>query len=68
MRELLRILKLGGLMYLGYNVEKIECKLIDKFVKIFLFGCYWLEICLKNRIDVVLIYYIKEKDLFGVYV
>ena len=64
-RELLRILKPGGSMYLGHNVEKTECKLIDKFAKISLPGCYWSETCLKNRTDVALIYYIKEKDLFG---
>ena len=28
-------------------------------------GCYWLEMCLKNRTDIAEIYYIKEKDLFG---
>ena len=28
-------------------------------------GCYWSEMCLKNRTDIAEIYYIKEKDLFG---
>ncbi|PFX23576.1 uncharacterized protein LOC111332788 [Stylophora pistillata] len=64
-RELLRILHPGGSIYLGHNVEETECKLIDKFSKISLPGCYWSETCLKNRTDVALIYYIKEKDLFG---
>ena len=64
-RELLRILKPGGSMYLGHNMEETECHVMDKFSRVSLPGCYWSETCLKNRTDIALIYYIKEKDLFG---
>lgn len=64
---MLRILMLGGFLYFGYNIEEKDCKVFDKYVKVVVLGCYWLEICFKNRIDIVVIYYIKEKDFFGVY-
>ena len=64
-RELLRILKPGGSMYLGHNMEDKECRVLNKYSNVALPGCYWSETCLKNRADIALIYYIKEKDLFG---
>ncbi|XP_078374755.1 uncharacterized protein LOC144658236 [Oculina patagonica] len=64
-RELLRILKPGGSMYLGHNIEEKECRVLDKYSNVALPGCYWSETCLKNRTDIALIYYIKEKELFG---
>lgn len=64
-RELLRILKPGGSMYLGHNIEEKECSVLDKYANEALPGCYWSDTCLKNRTDIALIYYIKEKDLFG---
>ena len=64
-RELLRILKPGGSMYLGHNIEEKECSVLDKYANGALPGCYWSDTCLKNRPDIALIYYIKEKDLFG---
>lgn len=64
-RELLRILKPGGSIYLGHNMEKTECHVLDKYSNVALPGCYWSETCLKNRTDIAEIYYIKEKDLFG---
>lgn len=63
--ELLRILKPGGSLYLGHNVEEDECRVLDKYSNVALPGCYWSEMCLKNRSDIAEIYYIKEKDLFG---
>ncbi len=63
--ELLRILKPGGSMYLGHNIEEKECRLLYKYSNVALPGCYWSETCLTNRTDIALIYYIKEKDLFG---
>lgn len=64
-RELLRILKPGGSLYLGHNIEENECRILDKYSSVALPGCYWSEMCLKNRTDIAEIYYIKEKDLFG---
>lgn len=64
-RELLRILKPGGSLYLGHNIEENECHVLDKYSQVALPGCYWSEMCLKNRTDIAEIYYIKERDLFG---
>ena len=63
--DLLRILKPGGSLYLGHNIEENECHVLDKYSHVALPGCYWSELCLKNRTDIAEIYYIKEKDLFG---
>ena len=64
-RELLRILKPGGSLYLGHNIEENECRVLNKYASVALPGCYWSETCLKNRTDIAEIYYIREKDLFG---
>ena len=64
-RELLRILKPGGSLYLGHNIEENECRVLNKYSSVALPGCYWSETCLKNRTDIAEIYYIREKDLFG---
>ena len=64
-RELLRLIKPGGSMYLGHNIEENECRVLKKYSSVALPGCYWSEMCLKNRTDIAEIYYIKEKDLFG---
>lgn len=64
-REMLRILMPGGSLYLGHNIEEKDCKVLDKYAKVAVPGCYWSETCLKNRTDIAAIYYIKEKDLFG---
>lgn len=64
-RELLRILKPGGSLYLGHNIEEKDCQVLDKFANVAVPGCYWSETCLKNRTDIAAIYYIKEKDIFG---
>ena len=62
-RELLRIVKPGGSVYLGHNMEEDECLTAGRYHT--LPGCYWSDMCLANRTDVAEIYYIKEKDLFG---
>ena len=64
-REMLRILKPGGSVFLGHNMEESDCHAIEKNSKVSLPGCYWSEKCLSNRTDIAEIYYIKEKDLFG---
>ena len=64
-RDLLRILKPGGSMYLGHNIEENECRVLHKYADVALPGCYWSEMCLKDQTDIAEIYYIKEKDLFG---
>ncbi|EDO42346.1 predicted protein [Nematostella vectensis] len=64
-RELLRIVKPGGSIYLGHNMEETECKVMEKYQNyVTLPGCYWSQ-CLKGRTDISEIYYIKESDLYG---
>lgn len=67
-RELLRIVKPGGSVYLGHNMERNECPFMEKYRYYgILPGCYWSERCLVNRTDIAEVYYIKEQNLFGVH-
>jgi hypothetical protein len=64
-RELLRIIKPGGSIYLGHNMEESDCKVMEKYSQyVTLPGCYWSK-CLQNRTDVSDMYYIRESDLYG---
>ncbi|XP_031557372.1 uncharacterized protein LOC116293999 [Actinia tenebrosa] len=64
-KEMLRIVKPGGSLYIGHNLES-DCK--DKtHIGIFTLSlCFWNEQCLKDHDDIKEIYYVKERDLFGV--
>lgn len=63
--ELLRIIKPGGSIYLGHNMEENECEVFEKYSGFVpLPGCYWSD-CLKKRTDIADMYYIKESDLYG---
>lgn len=67
-RELLRIVKPGGSIYIGHNMEDNECKVLEKYSKfVTLPGCYWSK-CLENRTDIADMYYIREDDLYGQHV
>ncbi|KAK3743953.1 hypothetical protein QZH41_002715 [Actinostola sp. cb2023] len=64
-KEMLRIVKPGGSLYIGHNLES-DCK-DKKHIGIYTLPlCFWNEHCLQGRNDVQEIYYIKEKELFGV--
>ncbi|XP_031557253.1 uncharacterized protein LOC116293896 [Actinia tenebrosa] len=64
-KEMLRVVKPGGSLYIGHNLES-DCK--DKtHIGIFTLPlCFWNEKCLKDQDDVKEIYYVKERDLFGI--
>lgn len=64
-RELLRIVKPGGSIYIGHNMEETDCKVLEKYSGyVTLPGCYWTK-CLENRTDIADMYYIREDDLYG---
>lgn len=67
-RELLRIVKPGGSIYIGHNMEDNECQVMEKYANfVTLPGCYWSK-CLENRTDIADMYYIREDDLYGQHV
>jgi len=64
-RELLRIVKPGGSLYIGHYIADSECKVLEKYSNyVTLPGCYWSK-CLAHRTDIVDMYYIHEDDLYG---
>lgn len=61
-KEMLRIVKPGGSLYIGHNLEA-ECS--ENHIGMFTLPlCFWNERCLNGVEDVQQIYYIKEKELF----
>lgn len=63
-KEMLRIVKPGGSLYVGHNLET-GCA--ENHIGIYTLPlCFWNEKCLKDAKDVAQILYIKEKELFGV--
>ena len=63
-KEMLRIIKSGGSLYIGHNLE-IGCK--KNHIGIYTLPlCFWNEHCLRGNEDVAGVYYIRERELFGV--
>ena len=61
--EMLRIVKPGGSLYIGHNLES-DC--LKEHVGIHTLPlCFWNEHCLNGHRDVQGIYYIKERELYG---
>ncbi|XP_048580477.1 uncharacterized protein LOC125561146 [Nematostella vectensis] len=63
-KEMVRIVKPGGTLYVGHNLES-DC--FKNHIGIYTLPlCFWNEQCLAGSDDIEEIYYIKERDLFGV--
>jgi len=61
--EMLRIVKPGGSLYIGHNLES-DCS--KNHIGIYtLPRCFWSEHCLNGHKEIEKIYYIKERELFG---
>lgn len=64
-QRLLQIVKPGGSLYIGRNMEKDTCDFVHKYANYIVAPpCYWEAVCL-GRNGIAEIYYIKERDLFN---
>ena len=65
-KQLLQMVKAGGSVYIGRNMEKDTCDFVHKYANYIVAPpCYWEDVCLKQRAGVAEIYYIRERDLFN---